>query len=208
MNPMSPHAVWHIDITELRVLWCRFEVAAVLDGYSRKLLALRVFHRRPMSADMIRLIGRCIRCEGRSPRFIISDHGAQFRKQFGSACEQWGIRHVRGKVGVWQLNAKIERFFRTLKAWQRMAWIVPNRRSVQRRLDAFRVWYNERRPHAAHELFTPNEAASLCSTHEPITLRQKGEVEPTIRVTRQSVRGDPRLFYLDIDVRLKQKFAA
>jgi len=59
-----------------------------------------------------------------------------------------------------------------------------------------------------HEPLTPNEAASLCRTHEPITIRQKGEVEPTIRVTRQSVRGDPRLFYLDIDVRLKQKFAA
>jgi len=78
MDPRSPHAVWHIDLTELRVLWCRFEVAAVLDGYSRKLLALRVFHHRPTSDDMIRLIGRCIRHEGRSPRFIISDHGAQF----------------------------------------------------------------------------------------------------------------------------------
>jgi len=91
---------------------------------------------------------------------------------------------------------------------QRMAWIVPNRRSVQRRLDAFRVWYNERRPHAAHGLPTPNEAASASNKCEPITIRQKGDVEPTIRVTRQSVRGDPRLFYLDIDVRLSQKFAA
>jgi len=208
MDPCLPHTVWHIDLTELRVLWCRFEVAAVLDGYSRKLLVLRVFHHRPTSVDMIRLIGRCVRHEGRSPRFIISDHGAQFRNSFGRACEQRGIKHVRGKVGVWQLNAKIERFFRTLKAWQRRAWIAPNPRSVQRRLDAFCAWYNEYRLHSAHGL-TPNEAAMQIERRtEPMTIRQKGDVEPTIRVTRQSVRGDPRLFYLDIDVRLKQKFAA
>jgi len=144
----------------------------------------------------------------RSPRIIISDHGAQFRNSFGRACEQRGIKHVRGKVGVWQLNAKIERFFRTLKAWQRRAWIAPNPRSVQRRLDAFCAWYNEYRLHSAHGL-TPNEAAMQIERRtEPMTIRQKGDVEPTIRVTRQSVRGDPRLFYLDIDVRLKQKFAA
>jgi len=43
LKPKEPHAVWHVDLTEVRVLWKRFDVAAVLDGYSRKLLALRVF---------------------------------------------------------------------------------------------------------------------------------------------------------------------
>jgi len=208
MNPTKPHAVWHTDLTEIRVLGQRYEIAAVLDGYSRILLAIQVFDRLPTSTDMVRLIGRCVRDEGRSPRFIISDHGSQFRNQFGCACERWGITHVRGKVGVWQLNAKIERFFRTLKAWQRTAWIVPNRRSVQRRLDAFRVWYNECRLHSAHG-FTPSEAAMLIERRtEPMTILQKGDVEPTIRVIRQSVRGDPRLFYLGIDMCLKRKFAA
>jgi len=57
---------------------------------------------------MVRLIGVCIQYKGRSPRFIISDHGTQSWNRFGRACEQWGMKHVLGKVGVWQLNAKTE----------------------------------------------------------------------------------------------------
>ncbi len=38
LKPERPHYVWHTNITEIRVLWKRFEIAAVLDGYSRKLL--------------------------------------------------------------------------------------------------------------------------------------------------------------------------
>jgi len=42
----------------------------------------------------------------------------------------------------------------------------------------------------------------------PKVIRQRGDVEPTVQVTRESVRGDPRLFYLDIDVELRKRFAA
>jgi len=62
------------------------------------------------------------------------------------------------------------------------------------------VCSSDLRPHAAHGLLMPGEAASFASKSEPITIRQKGDVEPTIRVTRQSVRGDLRLFYLDISI--------
>jgi len=43
---------------------------------------------------------------------------------------------------------------------------------------------------------------------EPTAIRQRGDVDPTIQVIRQTVRGDPRLFYLNIDVELKMRFAA
>lgn len=33
LEPGGPHEVWHTDITEIRVLWKKFEIAAVLDGY-------------------------------------------------------------------------------------------------------------------------------------------------------------------------------
>lgn len=81
--------------------------------------------------------------EGRPPRFLISDHGSQFRSAFGRSCKRYRITHIRGSVGVWQLNAKVERFFRTLKTWQRRTWMAPSQRSILRRLDAFSEWYNE-----------------------------------------------------------------
>lgn len=201
MNPRIPHAVWHIDLTELRVLWRRFEVAAVLDSFSRKLLALRVFDRRPTSEDLIQLVDRVVKDEGTSPRFVIIDHGAQFRKQFSRACEQWEATHVRGKVGVWQLNSKVERIFRTVKSWQRRTWMAPRCQSVQTRLDAFQLWYNEFRPHAGLDGCTPAEKVRAASHSVPVRYAQKGGVIPEIRVNRQSIRGDPRLYKLVIQIR-------
>ena len=182
------------------MLWRRFEVAAILDSCSRKLLALRVYDRRPTSEDMIQLVDQVIENEGASPRFVISDHGAQFRKQFRRACEQWGATHVRGKVGVWQLNAKIERIFRTLKAWQRRTWMVPRCQSVQNRLDAFRLWYNEHRLHASLDGRTPAERLRAANRSVPVRYTQKRGVIPEIRISRQSIRGDPRLYKLEIRV--------
>jgi len=130
-----PHHVWHTDITEIRLLWKRFEIAAVLDGYSRKLLMIKAYARRPNTNDMNLLIKEAVRISEATPRFLISDHGSQFRRRFKEACEQQGIKHVKGKVRVWQLNGKIERFFRTMKSWMRSTWMIPSRDGIQRRLD-------------------------------------------------------------------------
>lgn len=117
LQPRSPHQVWHVDITEIRVLWRRFEVAAVLDGHSRKAIALRIFDHRPRTSDLASLLDEAMELERAVPRYLISDHGSQFRTGFTEHCQRLGIRHVRGKVSVWQLNAKVERFFRTVKQW-------------------------------------------------------------------------------------------
>ncbi|MEQ9455501.1 MAG: helix-turn-helix domain-containing protein, partial [Phycisphaeraceae bacterium] len=36
-RPPRPNHVWHMDLTVLKVLWLRFEVAAIIDGFSRKI---------------------------------------------------------------------------------------------------------------------------------------------------------------------------
>jgi len=206
LKPKHPHHVWHTDITEIRVLWKRFEIAAVLDGYSRKLLTIRAFARRPNTNDMNLLIKEAVRRSDASPMFLISDHGSQFRRRFKEACEHQGIIHVRGKVRVWQLNAKIERFFRTLKSWMRSTWMIPSTDGMQRRLNEYRIWYNEHRVHAAHEAHTPEDRIRGVDPN-PILYTVNGGIEPEIRVTRQSARGDPKLFQLQIKVRERKRAA-
>ena len=125
MNPKVPHFVWRTDTTEVRVLWKRFEIAAVLDGYSRKLLGIRAFDRRVTTNGMVRLINNRSEQSGTTPRFLISDRGSLFRVQLTDACGAQGIVHVRFKVRVWQMNAKIERFFPTLKNWLRPSCLIP-----------------------------------------------------------------------------------
>jgi transposase len=56
LRPQAPNRVWHLDLTTIRFLWQRFHIAALLDGYSRKLLVLKVYARQPTSAQMLYLV--------------------------------------------------------------------------------------------------------------------------------------------------------
>ena len=67
--------------------------------------------------------------------------------------------------------------------------------AVQRRLNAYRVWHNRFRPHTAHGTLTPLEAERGVPAPERVSYRQRGGVEPRIRLHRRCVRGDPRLAY-------------
>ena len=44
-----------------------------------------------------------------TPRFVITDHGTQFRRQFRSAMKKMGIIPVQARVRAPYLNGKIER---------------------------------------------------------------------------------------------------
>jgi len=117
----------------------------------------------------------------------------------------------RSLEGVWGLVEAISTVFMHAymrEFWQQGTLLAPNVQSIQNRLNAYRAWHNAHRPHASLGLLTPNEAESSIKVAEPTAIRQKGDVEPTIQVTRQSVRGDPRLFYVNIDVELRKRFAA
>ena len=90
-------------------------------------------------------------------RFLITDHGSQFRATFQQAIEDLSMIHVRCSVGTWHLDAKVERVNRSLKAWARRTMLLPSKRAIQHRLDAYAEWHNCYRPYAAHRSFTPCE---------------------------------------------------
>lgn len=56
LRPERMNRVWHIDLLSVQVLWLRFIVAAIQDGFSRKLLCLRVYHRTPRARDLVALV--------------------------------------------------------------------------------------------------------------------------------------------------------
>lgn len=185
-NPRHPHHVWHLDITEFRVLWLRIHVVAIMDGFSRKIVTMRAFRRSVTTKQIVVLLDHAAEPAGCMPRFMITDHGYQFRYRFRHALRARRVIPARSPVGTWQFNAKIERFFRSLKFWQRGTLLVPSVRLIQKRLDAYREWHNAHRPHAALELQTPNEAEWSIEVAEPTVIRQRGGAEPTIRVTRKT----------------------
>ena len=200
LKPKRPNQVWHSDITQIRVLWFTFFIAAILDGYSRKLLAMKVYAKTPCARNLVALAKRAAARHGR-PKFIITDNGPQFRKKFGKGMRRKRIRHVRSRVRAPYLNGRMERFFRTLKLWQRLTLLALCVVNIQRRLDSFAAWYNTARPHSALGGRTPEEAYHGKALPKPVVYRTRDGPNIQIEIARRKHRGDPRLPIVDIKLR-------
>ena len=66
--PKKRNRTWHVDLTVLIVFGMRFHVAAVLDGFSRKLLALKIYARTPTALMMV----KPIRVHDPQPEFSVT----------------------------------------------------------------------------------------------------------------------------------------
>ena len=203
LTPRVANYVWQLDMMERRFLWYRFSITALIDGFSRKLLNLKIHTGTPTTTDMLSVVTLAIKSYGR-PRFIITDHGGQFMGSFTDKLEHNGITVVKGKVRQPSFNGKVERLFRTFRLWLRIAVLPVSVRPLQRRLDHYRTWYDEHRPHAALDSRTPQEAWEGVELPEPIPIRATHPDGITVQVQRRSCRGDPALPIIKIRVARKE----
>ena len=202
--PGKVNRTWHLDLATIEFLWMRLYVAAVVDGFSRKLLALRVYADAPNTRQMIALFRQAV-AESGGPRFIVTDHGSQFGKTFTAAVEKTRVGekttvHVRGRVHDPKFNGKAERFVKTFRIWQRLTLFAWNTEWIQRHLDTYRDWYNTERPMWILDGRTPDE---MWRGDEPpaakaTPIRQADPVKPTISVTRHHFGGDRNLPRIEI----------
>jgi len=138
------------------------------------------------------------------PRFIIIDHGSQFMNTFTTKLEHDGITVVKGKVRQPSFNGKVERLFRTLRIWLRIALVPITVRPMQRRFDRYSTWYNKHRPHASIGGRTPDEAWEGVELPVPIPIRAADPDQIVISVDRRSYRDDPALPVITIRVERKE----
>jgi transposase InsO family protein len=199
LRPRIRNRTWHMDLTTFEFFWLRFHVAAILDGFSRKLLALRVYRAAPTTRNTLALVRSCVRGFG-LPRFLVTDHGTQFRKRFKEALGKMRVSLVKGRVKSCQFNGRVERFFRTLKLWTRLTLFAWKTAWIQKKLDMFREWYNTERPMAILGGRTPEEAWKGDDRRQAIPFRADDPAQPLFRVARRRYRGDPRLPVIDIHV--------
>ena len=188
---------------QLRILWLRFTLAAVMDGFSRKLLELKVYRGTPGTDDMVRLGRSAVKSLG-TPRLLITDHGTVFADRFTAIIENQGITIVKGKVRQPSFNGKIERLLGTIRVWLRIALLPISVRPLQRRLDNYAAWFNEHRLHAALGGCTPDEAWQGIDLPEAIPIRPTDPDEIVVQVQRQSYRSDPALPIITIRVDRKE----
>ncbi|MGH7163191.1 MAG: DDE-type integrase/transposase/recombinase [Planctomycetota bacterium] len=151
--------VWLVDFTKVGGLFRSVRVGAVIDAFSRRVLALRVMVGEPTAAFAVRLLRDATR-EFNAPTWMISDHGTQFTSQsFTRALLRRGIRRRFGAIGKQGSLALIERFWRTFRSeYARRLFLYAPMRMIERRLRGYALdWFNRARPHQGLGSRTPDE---------------------------------------------------
>jgi len=153
-----PNQVWAIDITYIPMARGFVYLAAVVDWFSRKVLAWRLSITMD-TAFCIEAVEEALAKHGK-PDFFNSDQGSQFTSvAFTDVLKKHEIAISMDGKGAWRDNVFVERLWRTIKyeeVYLRAYASVPEARaSLGRYIDQF---YNVRRPHSSLDRQTPDEA--------------------------------------------------
>lgn len=153
-----PNQVWAIDITYIPMARGFVYLTAVVDWFSRKVLAWRL----SITMDTtfcIEAVEEALAKHGK-PDIFNSDQGSQFTSvAFTDLLKKHEIAISMDGKGAWRDNVFVERLWRTIKyeeVYLRAYASVPEARaSLGRYIDGF---YNARRPHSSLDRLTPDEA--------------------------------------------------
>jgi transposase InsO family protein len=168
----QPNELWQSDFTHWRLAdGTGVEIVSWLDDHSRYLLGCTAC-RRVAGDDVVATFSAAGEAHG-WPAATLTDNGAVYTSRFTGGRNgfeyllAWlGVRQKNGAPGHPQTQGKIERFQQTLKRWLACQPAAVSIAALQAQLDAFRVLYNERRPHRAIGRQTPATAyAALPRTH-------------------------------------------
>ena len=155
-----PNHIWLVDFTRVGGLFRSVFVGAIVDAFSRKVLALRVCVAEPTAAFAVRLLREAAHRHG-APAHLATDHGRQFTSAaFKRALTRRAIRRRYGAVartGSRSL-ARIDRFWRSMKSeYAHGLFLYRPVRTIERDLLSFVSWFNRERPHQALGHGAPDE---------------------------------------------------
>jgi putative transposase len=163
--PARPDHVWLMDFTRVGSMLRSVVVGAVIDGFSRRVLAIAVCHGEPTALFAVRLLRDAVRRNG-APTWMVTDRGTQFTASgFTRVLRRLGIGHRYGAVGRKGSIALLERFWRTMKS-EYAGGLVLFRPlgSIRVRLTSYVAWLNRDMPHQGLAQRTPEEVHTGRST--------------------------------------------
>ena len=152
-----PNQVWAMDITYIPMARGFVYLAAVIDWFSRKVLAWRLSI--TLSADFcVEALEEALGRHGR-PEIFNTDQGSQFTSiDFIKALKDAEIAISMDGKGAWRDNVFVERFWRTVKyeevSLRAYGGVSEARASIGRYLG----FYNGTRPHSSLGGRTPDQA--------------------------------------------------
>jgi putative transposase len=161
-----PNQVWATDITYIPMARGFLYLVAVMDWYSRYVLAWRLSNTMDTSFCLDALEDALRK--GR-PEIFNTDQGAQFTSTaFTDKLETAGVRISMDGCGRWLDNVFVERLWRSLKYEEVHLKAYANGLEARIGIGQWVRFYNERRPHQALGYKTP--AATWAAEVSPVDL--------------------------------------
>src|SRR4051812_7127075 len=151
----SPNQVWAMDITYVPMARGFVYLAAVIDWFSRRVLAWRLSITME-AAFCVEALEEALARHSR-PEIFNTDQGSQFTGEvFTGVLTSNGIRISMDGKGAWRDNVFVERLWRSVKYEEvylrAYSTVAEARASIGRYLD----FYNTRRPHSSLDRRTPD----------------------------------------------------
>jgi putative transposase len=152
-----PNQAWAMDITYLPMARGFVYLAVVLDWATRRILAWRLSN--TLTADFcVEALEEAITRYG-IPEIMNTDQGSQFTgTEFIATLERHHIAISMDGKGCWRDNVFVERLWKTIKYEEIYLHAYDTVSAAKQSLSRYVAFYNGRRPHAALDRRTPDNA--------------------------------------------------
>lgn len=173
-----PNQVWAADITYLPMAQGFGYLVAIIDLYSRKVLAWRVSN--AMTSEFcIEALHEALERFG-APEIFNTDQGSQFTDEdFTAVLLGKGIRVSMDGKGRWIDNVFVERLWRSVKYELVYLHAHESIRELKAALGEYFVFFNTARPHQNLAYRTPDEVYFAQDGKKPLGLALHGAVSRT-----------------------------
>lgn len=154
----APNCVWVSDITCMKLKDRYYYLCAIVDLYSRKVIAHKVSTR-----NSTQLITATLRMayDARTPGenlIFHSDQGSQYTSHtFRQLLEKLKITQSFSKAGSPHDNAVMEAFFSVFKKEEFYRSNYRSEAEMRKKIDEYIAFYNQKRPHTTLNLQTPEQ---------------------------------------------------
>ena len=152
-----PNHVWAMDITYIPMARGFVYLVAVLDWFSRKVLAWRLSTTLE-TEPCIDALKDAMRRHGK-PAIMNTDQGSQFTSiDFIKTLKDADIQISMDGKGAWRDNVFVERLWRTIKYEEVYLHAYDSVSAARESLRRYLKFYNGRRPHSSLDGQTPDQA--------------------------------------------------
>ena len=153
---LRPNQVWAMDITYIPVARGFVYLAAVVDWFSRRVLAWKLSITMETSFCIEALEEALANNE--KPEIFNTDQGSQFTSEaFTGRLKQEGIRISMDGKGRWRDNVFVERVWKSIKYEEVYLHAYESVRDARTSIGKYLEFYNSIRPHSSLKALTPDQ---------------------------------------------------